>query len=89
MGMNRVYLVSSTYLSMVDPTLRGDELLPKGARPMTTVTLEHKLTETPEEVKARRNAEYLAKLEMSLQQHERGEVVSMTFAEWEEWIKRV
>jgi hypothetical protein len=56
---------------------------------MTTTTLEHKPTETPEEAKARRNEEYLAKLELSLQQHERGEVVSMTFAEWEEWIKSV
>jgi hypothetical protein len=33
---------------------------------MTTATLEHKVTETPEEAKARRNAEYTAKLELSL-----------------------
>ena len=51
---------------------------------MTTVTQEDKLTETPEEAKARRNAEYLAKLERSFQQSDRGEVISMTFEEWEE-----
>ena len=55
----------------------------------TAVLLEDKITETPEEAKARRNAEYLAKLDLSLQQLERGEVVSMTFAKWEEWIKNV
>jgi hypothetical protein len=46
-------------------------------------TLEHKPTETPEEAKARRNAEYTAKLERSFQQSDRGEVISMTFEEWE------
>jgi len=56
---------------------------------MTAVVLEEKKTETPEEAKARRNAEYLAKLDESFRQSERGEVVSMTFAEWEKWIKNV
>jgi hypothetical protein len=52
---------------------------------MNTATLEQKTKpETPEEAKARRNAEYLAMLERSFQQSERGEVISMTFAEWEE-----
>ena len=32
-------------------------------------------------------AEYIAKIDLSLQQHEKGEVVNMTFTEWEEWIK--
>jgi hypothetical protein len=45
---------------------------------MTTTTLEHKPTETPEEAKARRNAEYIAKLERSFQQSDREEVISMT-----------
>ncbi|MDR3231631.1 MAG: hypothetical protein LBT65_09320 [Synergistaceae bacterium] len=49
---------------------------------MTTIAMK-----TAEEAKARRNAEYMAMLEESVRQHERGEVVSMTFAEWEEWIK--
>ena len=56
---------------------------------MTPTTLEEKKLETPEEAKARRNAEYMAKIDLSLQQHEKGEVVSMTFAEWEEWIDNV
>jgi hypothetical protein len=50
---------------------------------MTTSTLD-KETETPEVAKARRNAAHLAKLEKSFQQSERGEVISMTFEEWEE-----
>ena len=54
---------------------------------MTTIALEERKIETPEEAKARRNAEYMEKIDLSLQQHEKGEVVSMTFAEWEEWIK--
>jgi hypothetical protein len=44
--------------------------------------------ETPEQSKARRNAEYLAKLDRSFKQAREDKVVSMTFAEWEEWIKR-
>ena len=71
--------------------------LPKGVKKaMTTAAIQKDRTtensalyETPEEAKARRNAEYLAKLDLSIQQIERGEVVSMTFAEWEEWIKNV
>jgi hypothetical protein len=52
---------------------------------MTTVTLERETkTEPPEEAKVRRNAEYMAMLERSFQQSKRGEVISMTFAEWEE-----
>jgi hypothetical protein len=50
---------------------------------LTTLERERK-TETPEEAKARRNAEYLAMLDKSFEQSERGEVISMTFAEWEE-----
>jgi hypothetical protein len=47
---------------------------------MTTQTT---TTETPEETKARHNAEYEAKLDLSFQQLERGEVVTMTFEEWD------
>jgi hypothetical protein len=43
-----------------------------------TTTLEEKKTETPEEAKARRNAEYMAKIERSLQQHEEGRVFATT-----------
>ena len=39
--------------------------------------------ETAEEAKARSNAEYLAKLERSFLQSDRGEVITMTFEEWE------
>jgi broad specificity phosphatase PhoE len=39
--------------------------------------------ETAEEAKARRNAEYEAKLDKSFRDLERGDVVSMTFEEWE------
>jgi hypothetical protein len=57
---------------------------------MPTATLERKTKiETPEEAKARRNAEYLAMLDESFAQLERGECVTMTFAEWEKWIKDV
>jgi len=49
---------------------------------MTTL-LEEKKTETSEEAKARRNAEYMATLQESFQQSDRGEVVTMTFQEWE------
>jgi hypothetical protein len=50
---------------------------------MTTATIERETknetpNETPEEAKARRNAEYLAKLERSFQQSERGEVFVTT-----------
>jgi hypothetical protein len=45
---------------------------------MTTTTLEHKPTETPEEAKARRNAEYLAKLEKSVRELEEGKVFVTT-----------
>jgi hypothetical protein len=57
---------------------------------MTTATVERETEiEMPEEAKARRNAEYLAMLDESFAQSDRGEVISMTFAEWEEWIKNV
>ncbi|MDR2175300.1 MAG: hypothetical protein LBO82_05110 [Synergistaceae bacterium] len=57
---------------------------------MTATTLERETrTKTPEEAKARRNAEYLAMLDESFAQSERGECVTMTFAEWEEWIRNV
>ncbi|GHV56372.1 hypothetical protein FACS1894216_20200 [Synergistales bacterium] len=39
-----------------------------------------------DDAKARRNAEYLAMLDESFRQHENGEVVTMTFTEWEEWL---
>jgi hypothetical protein len=51
---------------------------------MTTATVRETNKETAEEAKARRNAEYLAMLERSFQQSEKGEVITMTFAEWEE-----
>ena len=51
---------------------------------MTATTLEERKTETPEEAKARRNAEYMAMLDESFRQSRRGEVVTMTFEEWEE-----
>jgi hypothetical protein len=50
---------------------------------MTTAALEHKPTETPEEAKARRNAEYLAKLERAVKEIDEGKGVTMTFEEWE------
>ena len=44
-----------------------------------TTTIENELkVETPEEAKARRNAEYMAKLERSLRQHEEGKVFVTT-----------
>ena len=45
---------------------------------MTTATLEEEKIETPEEAKARRNAEYMAKIERSLRQHEEGKVFITT-----------
>ena len=45
---------------------------------MSTATVEEKKIETPEEAKARRNAEYMAKLERSLRQHEEGKVFITT-----------
>jgi hypothetical protein len=45
---------------------------------MTPATLERKGTETPEEAKAKSNAEYMAMIERSLRQHERGEVFVTT-----------
>ncbi|GHS85536.1 hypothetical protein AGMMS49957_01770 [Synergistales bacterium] len=52
---------------------------------MTTAILERETVSSDElTLKALRNAEYLAKLERSFQQAERGEVVTMTFKEWEE-----
>ena len=56
---------------------------------MATAALEDVEAETQEEAKARRNAEYLAKLDESISQIERNEVVTMTFEEWEQWIKNV
>ena len=51
---------------------------------MATATLEKERTETPGEAKAIHNAEYMAKLERSFLQSDQGEVISMTFKEWEE-----
>jgi hypothetical protein len=39
--------------------------------------------ETPEEAKARHNAEYLAKLDRAFREIEAGEGITMTFEEWE------
>ena len=47
-------------------------------------TLEEIKIETPEEAKARRNAEYMAKLERSLRQHEEGKVFVTTIEALEE-----
>ena len=44
---------------------------------MQTTTIEQKI-ETPEEAKARRNAEYMAKLERSFRQLEEGKVFVTT-----------
>ena len=41
------------------------------------------LYETDEEAKARRNAEYLAKLERGVRELEEGKGITMTFEEWE------
>ncbi|GHV31197.1 hypothetical protein FACS1894167_13190 [Synergistales bacterium] len=41
-----------------------------------------------DDAKARRNAEYLAKIDESLRQAENGEVITMTFTEWEEWLNK-
>ena len=51
---------------------------------MTTTTLEEKKIDTPEEAKARRNAEYMAMLDESFQQSKSDQVVTMSFEEWEE-----
>jgi hypothetical protein len=40
-------------------------------------------TETPEAGKARRNAEYMAKLDKAFREIEAGEGITMTFEEWE------
>jgi hypothetical protein len=45
--------------------------------------------ETPEAAKARRNAEYMAKIDRGTKELDEGKGVTMTFAEWEEWIKGV
>jgi hypothetical protein len=51
---------------------------------MTTAVLERETKpETPEEAKARRNAEYLAKLDRAFHEIETGKGVTMTFEEWE------
>ena len=50
---------------------------------MTTTTLEKDKIETPEEAKARRNAEYMAKLERSFRELDEGKGITMTFEEWE------
>ena len=51
----------------------------KGVAAMTTAAiLKEQIIETPEEAKARRNAEYLAMLEESLQQHAEGKVFVTT-----------
>ena len=49
---------------------------------MATATLERKI-ETPDEAKARRNAEYVAKLERGMRELEEGKGITMTFEEWE------
>ena len=49
----------------------------------TTLESETKI-ETAEEAKVRRNTEYLAMLDESIRQSERGEVVTMTFKKWKE-----
>ena len=46
-------------------------------------TVEEKKTETPEEAKARRNAEYMAKLDRGIRELNEGKGVTMTFEEWE------
>ncbi|MDR1873587.1 MAG: hypothetical protein LBQ90_01030 [Synergistaceae bacterium] len=43
-----------------------------------TTTIRETKTETDEEAKARRNAEYMEMLERSIRQHERGEVFVTT-----------
>jgi hypothetical protein len=51
---------------------------------MTTTALTYETKpETPEEAKARRNAEYLAKIDKALREIETGQGVTMTFEEWE------
>ena len=45
---------------------------------MTTTVIEEKRVETPEEAKARRNAEYLAKIGRSIRQYEEGKVFITT-----------
>jgi len=49
----------------------------KGGVIMTTI-IEEKRTETPEEAKARRNAEYMAKIERSMRELEEGKVFITT-----------
>jgi hypothetical protein len=57
---------------------------------MTTQTITHETNaETLEAAKARRNAEYLAKIDRGMKELDEGKGVRMTFAEWEEWIKGV
>jgi broad specificity phosphatase PhoE len=66
---------------------RGYSTGREGIGKMTTQAI---TKETAEEAKARKNAEYEAKLDKSFRELERGEVVSMTFEEWgkkiREWI---
>jgi hypothetical protein len=51
---------------------------------MTTTTLEHKIKpETPEEAKARRNAEYLAKIDKAIKDLDEGKGITMTIEELE------
>jgi hypothetical protein len=50
---------------------------------MTTTTLEHKPTETPEEAKARRNAEYLAMLTQAVKDIDEGKGITVTVEELE------
>ena len=48
-----------------------------------TTTLEENKIEASEEAKAKRNAEYLAKLDRGIRELEEGKGITMTFEEWE------
>jgi hypothetical protein len=48
-----------------------------------TTAMQETKTETPEATKARRNAEYEAKLDKAFREIEAGEGITMTFEEWE------
>jgi hypothetical protein len=61
----------------------------KGANTMAAQTTTHETNAgTPEQAKARRNAEYLAKIDRGVKELDDGKGISMSFAEWEEWIKK-
>jgi hypothetical protein len=51
---------------------------------MTTTTLKREInTETPEEAKARRNAEYLAKIDKAIKDLDEGRGITVTIEELE------